>query len=88
MNCTYLPDRTMWSTLPRETLQKYLRDAQQAYHEVMTGSKPVSVSYSQETGAKSVTYNQANIQNLLGYIKDLQRSLGINRRRAIGICFR
>lgn len=87
MNCHYLPPRTLWSNLPRETLKQYLVNAQQAYNDVMTGSKPISVSYSQETGAKSVTYNQANINQLLGYILSLQKALGINRRNAMRVFF-
>ncbi|MDI2091612.1 gpW family head-tail joining protein [Commensalibacter oyaizuii] len=84
----YLAPKTMWSNLSRETLQSYLSQAQQAYNNLMLGNKPISVSYSQETGAKSVTYTQANMQLLQGYILDLQRALGINRRRAIGVRFR
>lgn len=81
-------EKTMWSNLPRRTLELYLSQAQQAYNDLLIGNKPISVSYSQETGAKSVTYTQANMQLLQGYIIDLQRALGINRRRAIGVMFR
>ncbi|CAI3958850.1 gpW family head-tail joining protein, partial [Commensalibacter papalotli (ex Botero et al. 2024)] len=66
----------------------YLDQAQQAYNDLLIGNKPISVSYSQETGAKSVTYTQANLQQLQGYILELQRTLGINRRRAMRIRFR
>lgn len=84
----YMPPKTMWSNLSKETLRIYLNQAQQAYNDLLIGNKPISVSYSQETGAKSVTYTQANLQQLQGYILDLQRTLSINRRRAIGIRFR
>lgn len=84
----YLAPKTMWSNLPRRTLELYLSQAQQAYNDLLIGNKPISVSYSQETGAKSVTYTQANMQLLQEYIIDLQRALGINRRRAIGVRFR
>lgn len=83
-----LAPKTIWSNLSRETLQIYLTNAQQAYNDLLIGNKPISVSYSQETGAKSVTYTQANMQQLQGYIMDLQRTLGINRRRANGVRFR
>ncbi|CAI3958750.1 gpW family head-tail joining protein, partial [Commensalibacter papalotli (ex Botero et al. 2024)] len=66
----------------------YLDQAQQAYNDLLIGNKPISVSYSQETGAKSVTYTKANLQQLQGYILELQRTLGINRRRAMRIRFR
>ncbi|WP_282066048.1 gpW family head-tail joining protein, partial [Commensalibacter papalotli (ex Botero et al. 2024)] len=46
----------MWSNLSKETLRIYLDQAQQAYNDLLIGNKPISVSYSQETGAKSVTY--------------------------------
>lgn len=78
----------MWSNLSKETLRIYLDQAQQAYNDLLIGNKPISVSYSQETGAKSVTYTKANLQQLQGYILELQRTLGINRRRAMRIRFR
>lgn len=70
-----------------QTATIFIKD-QQAYNDLLFGNKPISVSYSQETGAKSVTYTQANLQQLQGYILELQRTLGINRRRATGIRFR
>lgn len=88
MNGFQLPSQGLWAGLPRETLKQYLATAQQAYHEVLTGSRPVSVSYSQETGSKSVTYTQANLPQLLGYIQSLQQALGLNRRRALRVRFR
>lgn len=83
----YLVPQTVWSGMSREQLKQNLATAQQAYHDVLTGNKPVSVSYSQETGAKSVTYTQANLQQLLGYITSLQSALGISRRRAARVIF-
>ncbi|QNT79431.1 gpW family head-tail joining protein [Entomobacter blattae] len=83
-----ISSHTIWSNLPRPELMAMLTQAQKAYAELLCGAKVVSVSYSQETGAKSVTYSQADRNGLLGLIMDLQRTLGINRRRAIGIRFR
>lgn len=83
----YLASKSIWSNLPREVLMQNLVNAQKAYDELIIGTKPVSVSYSQETGAKGVTYSPADSSKLLAYILDLQRALGINRRSAIGIRF-
>lgn len=83
----YLASKSIWSNLPREVLKQNLDTAQKAYNELIIGNKPVSVSYSQETGAKGVTYSPADSSKLLAYILELQRALGINHRSAIGTRF-
>lgn len=57
MNTIYLPNRTIWSTLPRETLQNYLQDAQQAYHEV----EQVQTNLNNEVNNRGTA--ETNIQN-------------------------
>lgn len=83
----YLAPQTIWSNLPREVLKQNLFTAQKVYFELSIGRTPVSVSYSQETGAKGVTYSPADSLKLLAYILELQRALGINRRYASRVRF-
>lgn len=69
--------------VPVATLQQWLADAQQALHDLSTGAKGESYSYTQGDGTKSVTYTRAEIGNLQAYILELQYALGIRRRRAM-----
>lgn len=64
--------------IPQATLQQWLTDAQQAMHDLMTGVKPKVVLYTQGDGQKSVTYTEANVGMLRGYIQELKVQLGIN----------
>ena len=66
--------------------QQWLLDAQTAYAQLMTGGKPVTVSYE----GKSVTYTATEGAQLLSWIGLLQASLGITRRprRALRPYFR
>lgn len=57
-----------------------LASAQKAYLELSTGSKAVTLSYTQGDGGKSVTFTQASLVNLTILIKQLQVSLGLLRR--------
>lgn len=61
-------------------LQADLAAAQQAYINISNGAKGESYSYSQGDGAKSVTYNRANLGDLTALIRMLQQQLGIIRR--------
>ncbi|MET3135329.1 hypothetical protein AAKU55_005637 [Oxalobacteraceae bacterium GrIS 1.11] len=63
--------------MPATTLQKSLADAQQAYIDLSTGAKGESYSYTQGDGARAVTYNATNIQQLVVLIRTLQLQLGI-----------
>ena len=56
------------------TTRQLLDEAMAARHEILTGSKAVSVSSS---SGKSVTYNQANLQALEAYIVSLRKQLGL-----------
>ncbi|HEX2888350.1 gpW family head-tail joining protein [Vineibacter terrae] len=58
-----------------EVLQARLKEAEEAYHALMTGEKEVSVS----TGGRSVTFSQTRAQDLAAYIASLKRQLGTGR---------
>lgn len=68
--------------------QQALSDTQQAYIELMTGSKGVSFSYTQGDGSKSVTYRSSNVSELSGLIMMLQQELGITCRARRPLRFR
>jgi hypothetical protein len=71
------------------TLQQWLADAQQALHDLSIGGKPVTVTYTQGDGQKSVTYTRAEAGALRGYIEELKAQLGITcGRRPIRPFFR
>jgi hypothetical protein len=79
------PNETMLAGLPKATLQQWLTTAQSAYMQLITGGKPISVSYD----GKAVTYTAAGAAQLQAFIMLLQRQLGINRgRRALRPYFR
>lgn len=79
------PNATTLAGLPRTTLQQWLTTAQNAYMQLATGSKVVSVGYD----GKQVSYTAADGAQLQAFIGLLQRMLGINHgRRAIRPYFR
>ncbi|MCJ2067764.1 gpW family protein [Methylobacterium sp. J-030] len=65
--------------------RQWLTDAQSAYALLMSGGKPVSVSYE----GKAVSYTPTDAGALLSWIGLLQASLGLGRsRRALRPYFR
>lgn len=66
-----------------------LTAAHQALVEIQTSKRPVSVSYSQGNGSRSVTYNVNTLQDLMAFIRLCQAQLGIitSPRRAIRVVF-
>ena len=63
-----------------------LKEAQDALHSLITGTKAVTV----ERDNRKVTYTQTNIQSLRLYIQDLQGSLAVSNGRGrspAGMCF-
>ena len=75
-------------TIDRATLLQFLADARLAYHTLMTGGKPVSLTYDMGAGKKTVAYSPANLGSLNEYIASLERQLGVSGgRRAIGVRF-
>ncbi|CAK7026295.1 gpW family head-tail joining protein [Saezia sanguinis] len=80
--------RTIFIGMSRQQLQELLSKAQQAYIDLMSGNKGVSFSYTQGDGTRSVTYNQASVQDLLALIQLLQVELGLAiGRRAVRFRF-
>lgn len=74
--------------VPQATLQCWLSEAQQALHNLQTGTKIATVSYSQGDGQKLVTYQRANIAELERHIRDIAQALGlVGPRRAMGVAF-
>lgn len=71
------------------TLQTWLAEAQQALHDLQTGAKGETYSYTQGDGAKAVTFSKANIGALSAWIAQLLGALGYvtPRRRPIGFTF-
>ena len=63
------------------TLTQWLADAQQALHDLQTGAKGESYSYTQGDGSRSITYTRADVDKLLRYTQDLAMALGLTRRR-------
>ncbi|WP_317201473.1 gpW family head-tail joining protein [Janthinobacterium sp.] len=74
----YQPRVSLLAGRPTAMLQADLAAAQQAYLDISTGAKGESYSYTQGDGAKSVTYNRANIEVLTALIISLQVALGIS----------
>jgi hypothetical protein len=68
-------------------LSAAINNAQQAYIQLRTGSKVVTVSYAQGGGSRSATFQQTDMANLRLLIAELQQALNpgvrIKRRRPI-----
>ncbi|HGO6081308.1 phage head-tail adapter protein [Burkholderia metallica] len=68
-------------------LQAMLAQAQQAYADLRSGKKVVSVSYAQGGGSRSASFQQTDMASLRMWILDLQKALNpalqICRRRYI-----
>lgn len=69
--------------IPASTLQSWLAEALQAQHDLMTGAKGESYSYTQGDGNKSVTFTRVNIADLSAYILRLKMALGLGRARPL-----
>ena len=80
----YQPSMTLTGVAP-STLQTWLSTAQQALADLLTGNKPVTVSYAQGEGNRSVTYRRADETTLRAWILELQQALNVpgTRRRPI-----
>jgi hypothetical protein len=60
-------------------LQARLTALQSAYDQLVVGQKVVTASYSQSDGARSVTYQQADLVRLQADIIAIQQALGMVR---------
>ena len=71
-------------------MQTALANAQAAYVQLQSGSKAVTLSYTQGDGSKTVTYTPATVAGLVELIGQLQQQLGIVRhaRRPIRLLWR
>jgi hypothetical protein len=79
------PNSTILAGVSTATLQQWLADAQSAMAALMTGRREVTVSYD----GKSVTYSNASRGDLVAWILQLQKQLGIGcGRRAMRVYFR
>lgn len=65
--------------LPLETLQSRLDEALAALHKLTTGTRTVSVSMQ---GGRSAAYSGVNINDLKGYIADLQGAIAAKQTGA------
>ena len=79
----FTPRTNNFTGIPQATLQQWLAAAQQALHDLSTGAKGESYSYTQGDGSKSVTYTRANVEQLQAHINDLMYALGMRRRRPL-----
>jgi hypothetical protein len=75
----YTPSTSIFAGMPTAQLQAALSVAQQAYLDISTGAKAVTINYTQGDGAKSVTYQMSSLPNLVALIQQLQMQLGIIR---------
>lgn len=76
----YNPSTSIFAGMSTAQLQAALGVAQQAYLDITSGAKAVTINYTQGDGSKSVTYQQTSVPNLIMLIKQLQAQLGIVRR--------
>lgn len=74
------PNSTVLAGMSTAQLQAALAAAQAAYVQLQTGAKVVSVGYAQGDGSRNVTYSQATVAGLTGFIEMLQRQLGMGGR--------
>ena len=59
------------------TTQAQLDEARQALHELLTGKRVASI----QKDGRSVTFTPATLNNLRGYIAELESQLGLTSRR-------
>jgi hypothetical protein len=70
-------NKSILSGIPSSTLLQWLTEAQNAYRELVTGRRPVTVSYD----GKSTTFSVSQKADLQEWIDLLQRALGVNKGR-------
>lgn len=68
-------------------LRLALDQAQQALIALLTGSKPVIVSYATGEGNRSVTYGRTDEAKLQMLIRQLNAALGQGGRRPLAVAF-
>ncbi len=79
------------SDIPQDslaTLQQWLGEARDAYHQLMIGRRAVTLRHNMGAGDKLMTYEKANADKLLAYINRLEAQIaGKNRPTAVGVIF-
>lgn len=88
MNATFPVPSGPFAGMSRDQVLAARATAQAALLQLATGGKPVSVSYAQGDGSKSVTFAPADEGRLRQLIAHLNGLLGQGARRAIGVRFR
>jgi len=71
------PNNTVLTGVDPTVLTQWLNAAQNALQQLMTGGRPISVSYD----GKSVTYTEADKAALMDWVYLLQMQLGMVRGR-------
>ena len=61
--------------------------AQTALIDLISGGKPVTVSYGNGEGQRMVTYTRTNEASLRNLIRELNAALGGRQRRGVGVRF-
>lgn len=84
----YDPTTSDLANVPRLMLVQWQLEAMTALHQLSTGQKGESYSYTQGDGSKSVTYTRANINDLRAWLAKLNAQLGMNSgRRPMRVIF-
>lgn len=86
----YDPRGSMFYGMTTAQLQAALANAVQAKTDLMLGNKPVTVSYTQGSGSKSVQFSPTSMANLNVMIAELKTLLGVicHPRRPISFVYR
>ena len=77
----YDPTTSDLALIPLATLQQWQVEAMLAVHQLSTGQKGESYSYTQGDGAKAITYTRANINDLRAWLAKLNAQLGLGSGR-------
>lgn len=83
------PATSIFAGMTDAELRLWLRQAQIAYLDLLTGNKGVKFSYTQGDGVKTVEYQPTDANALNVAIKTLQQQLGLvgRTRRPIGFAY-
>ncbi|MCH7381382.1 gpW family protein [Acinetobacter higginsii] len=84
----YNPNTSPLAGMSKPQLEAALNTAQNAYIQLMTGTRGVEFSYAQGDGARSVKYDQLDLQQLLQFINMLKLQLGMPTQRRRPLKFR
>jgi hypothetical protein len=78
MVCGYFDqNRTLLAGIPRATLLLWRPQLQQAMLNIALGSQPLSLSYTQGDGSKSITHNIVSVAQAQNLLQLVNRCLGL-----------